>query len=195
MKIFRISFVFTAAVAFLACGQPRLAQAATVGINPPTDGATVSTTTLNVTTTFSQPTVQTPGQVNWSIIITNTGSVLASTVSVSNELPTMFQYVETDVAATLANLGDIAPGESIVKTFGVIVPATTAASRYVDEATVSAANVESQESDAAIDVISGQVLGAEDTNLAVTGVSPLPVFVAGLVIVLIGLLAWRLKTD
>jgi uncharacterized repeat protein (TIGR01451 family) len=163
------------------------ARAATVSINPPADGAAITATDLTVTTSFSDPAVTAPATVQWTIVMTNTGSTVAHGISVTNVLPVEFRYTKTAADAELISLGDLAPGDTIVKTLDVAIPSGTPSNRYVDEATVSAANVPAQESDAALTVNGARVLGASDTNLAETGVSPWILWSVGLVFVFVGI--------
>lgn len=169
------------------------AAAAPVSINPPSTPSTIITTALKVTTSFSETSVTTPAQVKWSVIITNTGSTMAKSVTVENVLPVEFAYAEKGVPATLKALGDLAPGDTIAKTFAVNIPDGITGNRYIDEVTVSASNVDAQQYNAAIDVNGGKVLGATDSTLAETGMSPIVIFSFGLLTILFGVGVLNLK--
>lgn len=183
MKLISGSLVAVAAILVVAP-----ARAATVSINPPTEPVTASTATLQLIVTVDKTTVTPPAQIQLTLILTNTGANTATNVSIDNLLPVEFAYVNgqpTDLKA----LGDLAPGDTITKSYAVTIPAAVKTNRYVDEAIASATNADSIESTVTLDVRNGKVLGAADSTvetLAVTGTSPLLVMLLGLTFVVLG---------
>lgn len=164
------------------------AQAASVGINPPAAPVTVAMAELKLTVTFDTATVTPPGTVKLTFIVTNTGASTASNVAIDNLLPIEFSYVN-GVPAELKNLGALASGDTITKQYDVTIPDGVATNRYVDEAIASAANSDSVESIAAINVNNGRVLGASDSaggTLAATGTSSLAIIALGCLLIGLG---------
>ena len=166
------------------------ARAATVGINPPSDPVTVAATELQLTTGFSQASITPPGSVTLTMVVTNTGAMTANNVAIDNLLPVEFSYTK-GIPTELKNLGDLAPGDSIGKTYAITIPASVATNRYVDEVIASATNADSIEAIAALNITNGQVLGASDATLAATGTSPLVFILLGLMLIGFGIFQLR----
>lgn len=163
-------------------------RAASVGINPPSAPVVVAMAELKLTTAFDSASITPPGTVNLTFIVTNTGASVAKNVAIDNLLPVEFEYVK-GAPAELKNLGDLAPGDTITKTYAVSIPTNVKTNRYVDEAIASAANADRIESIAAINVNNGKVLGAADSTtgtLAETGTSSLPLMTLGLLLLVLG---------
>lgn len=165
------------------------AQAASVGINPPSTPVSVATAELKLTVAFSAASVTPPSDLSLTFIVTNTGATAAKSVAIDNLLPVEFSYTN-GLPTELKNLGDLAPGDTISKEYAVTIPSTVKTNRYVDEAIASAANADSVESIAAINVNNGRVLGASDSTdgtLAATGTSSLAVILLGLICLGLGI--------
>lgn len=184
----RLKLIACSLVAVVASFVITPVQAATVSINPPTEPVTAMTAALQLLVTVDQPTVTPPAKIQLTFILTNTGAASATNVAIDNLLPVEFAYVD-GLPADLKALGDLAPGDTITKTYAVSIPATVKTNRYVDEAIASAANADSVESTVMLDIQNGKVLGAADSTvetLAETGMSPLVVMLLGLTFVVTG---------
>lgn len=164
----------------------RPAHAADVSINPPAVPVAVAQANLTVTVAFDKTSVTPPGIVELTFIVTNTGDVTARQVSLVNTLPVEFSADTTAMASQLKSLGDLASGDTVTKSYSIKIPAGTPTDRYVDEVVTSAANADSIQSTAALDVTNGQVLGATDTNPNVLAASGTPV--SSLILWVFGLL-------
>lgn len=181
-----LSTLFAALLTLLAMHP---AQAASVGINPPSAPVTVAAAELKLTVAFSAAAVTPPSNVSLTLIVTNTGATTAKSVAIDNLLPVEFSYVN-GLPTELKNLGDLAPGDTLSKEYSVTIPATVTTNRYVDEAIASAANADSVESIAAINVNNSRVLGASDSadgTLATTGNSSLAVIFLGFIFLGLGI--------
>ncbi len=185
MKKIVISGLVTALVIGGGFAVPRAGQTVSnVSINPPSAPVAVHKANLRLTVTVDQPAVTPPATVQLTFIVTNTGPVTAKRVGLANTLPIEFQYASA-TAASLENLGDLAAGESITKSLDVNIPAEAKSNRYVNETIASATNADSVETDVAIDVTNGQVLGASD-QLAETGQDPWVLVLLGLGVIGLG---------
>ncbi len=164
-------------------------QAATVGINPPGKPTSVPRTELLVTAGFNVTTANPPQAVTLTLIVTNNGASTALAVSIDNLLPTEFVY-RNGLPTDLLEIGDLASGETVTKTYTISIPSTVKTNRYIDEVIVSATNADSVEAFAAIDITNGRVLGATDMNigtLATTGISNLAFMAIGFLLLGLGI--------
>ncbi|MEK7637580.1 MAG: sortase B protein-sorting domain-containing protein [Patescibacteria group bacterium] len=164
--------------------------AAPVSINPPSAPVAVSRAELKLQVTVDQITVTPPSAVQLTFIVTNTGATAAQGVAIDNLLPVEFRYRDPDAAKQLTRLGNLAPGDTITKNYIVDIPASVKTNRYVNEAVASAANADSVQTDAALNITNGQVLGASD-QLAETGQSPAVMFLVGILLLVSGLVVIR----
>jgi len=171
--------------AFVYFGALQPAHAASVSIDPPASPVAVAKTELQLVVTFDTSSITPPATTRLTFTIKNSGAVTATNVAIDNLLPTEFSYA-LGQPTELANLGELAPGASLTKTYMITIPSTVASNRYVDEAIVSASNADSVESTIAIDVRNGEVLGATDELLAATGTSTMLPTLFGLALIAIG---------
>lgn len=185
-----IVFLLTAVVSF---GVLHTAHAATVSIDLPTSPITVTKTELQLAISFDTPSVTPPAAAQLTLTVKNTGSATATNVAIDNLLPVEFLYTAGQ-PTELAQLGGIAPGASLTRAYAIAIPASVETQRYVDEAVASAANADSVEAIAALDVNSSQVLGASDEILATTGGTPIVTSIFGLLFVGFGIYQLRPQT-
>lgn len=169
--------------------------AAEVSIDPPAQPVALRSAELRLTLGLDRTAVTAPSTVLLTVIVTNTGTTIARNLSIDNSLPIEFAYLDSTLANSLQHLGELAPGDTIQKSVKINIPSSVATDRYVDEVIASADNADSVQSDIAIDVSNGRVLGAStaEPQLAASGRVPTAVFALGAL--LIGLGALRLRQE
>lgn len=137
-----------------------------VSLNQPQAPVAADRPSLTATAT-ADPTTVTSGQtVTLSVTITNTGTAIAKQVQVTYATPTGFVLVPARTSNRWS-MGDLAVGQA--KSLNIKLSSTTASGRYPNEITISATNADAIQTLAPFDITAPQVLGASDTNLAVTG--------------------------
>ncbi|MFA6098649.1 MAG: DUF4215 domain-containing protein [Patescibacteria group bacterium] len=137
------------------------------------------------------------GRITYTVTVTNNGDAPAMNAVLVDKLPAGLIYAGTkDQTTATWKLGDIAPTETITKTYQATVLPKTEPGKYVNTASVSADDVAKISANATVEVRKVAVLGAEtdeDAALPVTGmniIQYLYIIGAGLVVIFSG---WALR--
>ncbi|MFA5051681.1 MAG: SdrD B-like domain-containing protein [Patescibacteria group bacterium] len=177
------AYVNTATVS--AEGVPGITAQATSEVKTPTVlGEEVAT--LTITKTVAEKTVNPGGTLNFTVVVTNTGTTPANNVILTDTLPQGMVFADNNTTTHSWNLGDLVPTESVTTTYAVKVDAGIIPGKYVNTASAKADDVASVMAQANVEVIAGQVLGEETdivptvTTLPSTGADILPSLIAGL---------------
>lgn len=178
-------------VTLLVTGRAISVHAATVSIDQPTVAIAAPLAEVQVNAAFERTAVTAPTVVDLTLMVTNTGAATVTGLGLQVMLPIEFTYVNG--TPDLSTLGNLAPGETITKTYPVSIPSSATSNRYVTEVTATATNAESIEAFAGLDVSNGRVLGATDSTvtLAATGTSPLLGITLGTILLTLGFVQLR----
>lgn len=180
----RVSLLVLSLILVATWGYVARAQSI-VDINLPTDPAPITKTTLNISSIFSTPSVTVPASAVLTVVVKNTGAVAAQHLALEQQLPPGITLTSSP-AATLDDLGSLAPGESMSFSWNLHFTDALTTDRYTVEQIVTAANADATESDASIDVTNGAVLGATDSTLAETGNNPIGYILIGSIFLILG---------
>ena len=153
-----------------------LAEAGTIIVNtatidssetdPVSDDAssTVMATTapiLQITKDVSDPSVNPGATVTYTVVITNVGSADALNVTLTDVMPTNLTFVSGGGNTKTFELGDLAIGDSVTKTYNVLVADDSGAGTYTNTATAEADNHSPISAQADLGVVLPTVLGDE----------------------------------
>lgn len=172
-----------------ADGVPGVTANATSEVKTPTVLGQ-ETATLSITKTAVKTTVNPGGAIDFTVVVTNTGTAPATNVILTDTVPQGMVFADNNTVNHSWNLGDLVPSESVTTTYQVKVDAGTIPGKYVNKAIASADDVNGITAQVTFEVVAGQVLGAETeevTTLPETGASVIPSLIAGLSILGSGL--------
>ena len=133
-----------------------------------------------------------PGDtVTYTVTINNDSNIEASNIVLEDQLSDGFVFAETDQTIKTWELGDLAPFESVTKTYDVIIDESVLDDKYINIATVTADDINSLSAQASLEVREVEVLGEEEEALPTTGASLLLAIVSGVAVLGSGLFIKR----
>lgn len=137
----------------------------TTETNPVSDTATTTLTSapkLSITKTNNVATFTSPGQaVTYTVTVSNAnGTNTAQNVVLTDTLPAGFTFTDGGGSVGTFNLGSIAPGSSVIKTYAVNIGSSQATGIYANVAAAQGTNATQVTATSNVDVRIPSVLGA-----------------------------------